>query len=183
VHDPGVRVARITNFANWNAELSPPETTVLGLEYFCRGTGRGGGGGTEGEGDDLWRMDDAALLALASRELFEIGLAADAVPKDGRVHRFIDAYPVYDGAYREHRETLKQWVNATFTNVHPAGRKGLHNYNSQDHAMMTATLGVRNATEGTRFDPWSVNTEAEYAEEGEGKAEIEERLVPRRLDG
>jgi hypothetical protein len=47
--------------------------------------------------------------------------------------------------------------------------------------MMSATLNVRNALEGTRFDPWSVNAEEEYAEEGEARKEIEERLVPRRV--
>jgi hypothetical protein len=97
------------------------------------------------------------------------------------VHRSLDTYPVYDDAYRRHRETLKAWIGSSFSNVQPAGRKGLHNYNSQDHAMMTATMAVRNQVEGTRFDAWSVNTEQEYAEEGEAPAGIEERLVPRRL--
>jgi hypothetical protein len=40
---------------------------------------------------------------------------------------------------------------------------------------------VRNALEGTRFDPWSVNAEQEYAEEGEVRQETEDRLVPRRV--
>ena len=97
------------------------------------------------------------------------------------MHRSLDAYPIYDGTYRQHRETLKAWLAESLLNAYPAGRKGLHNYNSQDHAMMSATLNVRNALEGTRFDPWSVNAEQEYAEEGEARAEIEERLVPRRV--
>ncbi len=169
VHDPSVRVARITNPANWSEEMSPRDTTALGLEYFCD------------RGDDLWSMDDSALVALAARELKTIGLVKDDLPRDGSVHRFVDAYPIYDDGYRERRETLKAWIAGNLSNAYPAGRKGLHNYNSQDHAMMTATYGVRNATEEARLDPWSINTEDEYAEEGAGKREIEERLVPRKI--
>jgi protoporphyrinogen oxidase len=171
VHDPGVGVARITNYANWSRELSPGDRTVLGMEYFCT------------RGTPPWSLPDAEVVARASRELHAIGLSPSPAPLPGRVHRSLDAYPVYDGSYRAHRETLKAWVAGALANAFPAGRKGLHNYNSQDHAMMSATLNVRNATEGTAFDPWSVNTEQEYAEEGEAPAEIEERLVPRRIGG
>jgi protoporphyrinogen oxidase len=172
VHDPGVKVARITNYANWGGQMSDdPATTALGMEYFCD------------RGDALWSLPDEQLLALASAELAAIGLADLGRAPDGRVHRSLDTYPVYDDAYRRHRETLKRWIGSSFCNVQPAGRKGLHNYNSQDHAMMTATLAVRNQVEGTHFDAWSVNTEQEYAEEGEAPAAIEERLVPRRLGG
>ncbi len=169
VHDPSVAVARITNYANWSPQLAPGARTMLGMEYFCAA------------GRPPWSLPDAELLALASRELHAIGLSPDPAPRAGAVHRLLDAYPVYDGEYARHRETLKAYIAATFRNAWPAGRKGLHNYNSQDHAMMSAVINVRNATEGTALDPWSVNTEQEYAEEGEARPEIEERLVPRGL--
>ncbi|MGQ0552856.1 MAG: NAD(P)/FAD-dependent oxidoreductase [Planctomycetota bacterium] len=169
VHDPGAGVARITNYANWAPGLSPGDRTVLGMEYFCT------------RGTPPWSLPDDEVVALASRELHAIGLSPDPAPRPGRVHRLLDAYPVYDGDYRAHRETLKAWIAGALRNAYPAGRKGLHNYNSQDHAMMSATLNVRNALEGTHFDPWAVNTEQEYAEEGEAAREIEERLVPRRV--
>ncbi len=178
VHDPGVRVARITNYANWSDEMSPDATTtVLGMEYFCT------------RGDDLWRRSDQDVLALAHAELARIGLGPGAGAREvgaprGRVHRILDAYPVYDDHYRRHRDTLRDWLSASLPNLHPAGRKGLHNYNSQDHAMMTATLAVRGAVEGLAdADPWAVNTEQEYAEEGDARRDIEERLVPRPLAG
>lgn len=172
VHDPGVHVARITNFANWNAEMSPPgDTTAISMEYFCT------------RGDALWTMSDHDLLELAARELADIGFGDAVGSVEGRVHRSLDTYPVYDDDTRTHRATLSAWIAENLTNVHPAGRKGLHNYNSQDHAMMTGLLSARNASEGTAFDVWSVNTEAEYAEEGDARPEIEQRLVPKRLDG
>ena len=43
------------------------------------------------------------------------------------------------------------------------GRNGLHKYNNQDHAMLTALLAVRNLL-GEQLDVWAVNTENEYQE-------------------
>ena len=93
--------------------------------------------------------------------------------------RVPDAYPVYDAGYRERRTVVRDWLRATFTNLHPAGRHGLHNYNSQDHAMLSALRCVANALDGARHDVWAINTEQEYAEEQSGASG--ERLVPREL--
>ncbi|MBI4879912.1 MAG: NAD(P)/FAD-dependent oxidoreductase [Planctomycetes bacterium] len=155
VHAPDVRVARITNYANWSEDMCPDSrTTAIGMEYFCA------------RDDGLFGLDDSSLLALARQELEHLGLSHAKAAAGGRVHRSLDAYPVYDAAYRRNREILKRWIGAALANAYPAGRKGLHNYNSQDHAMMTGVLSVRNALDGARHDVWSVNTLEEYAEEG-----------------
>jgi hypothetical protein len=52
-------------------------------------------------------------------------------------------------------------------NVKTCGRNGLHRYNNQDHSMWTAILATLNLLDGTGYDVWSVNSEAEYLEEGE----------------
>lgn len=166
VHDPGVRVARITNFENWG-ECAAGDSTRLVAEYFAD------------RGSALWQASDAEIVALARAELVALGLVPATARVTGWPVRVRDAYPVYDHGYRERREVVRAWLTATLRNVYPAGRGGLHNYNSQDHAMMSATLGVRNALEGTALDPWDVNTDHEYAEEGEADGRIEERLVPR----
>jgi hypothetical protein len=61
----------------------------------------------------------------------------------------------------------------------------MHKYNNQDHAMMTAILAARNIIAGERrYDPWQVNEDAEYGEEGvSGAREAlqSERLVPRKV--
>ena len=45
------------------------------------------------------------------------------------------------------------------------GRNGMHRYNNQDHAMMTAMLTVKNIEAGARvYDIWNVNEDAEYHE-------------------
>ena len=48
------------------------------------------------------------------------------------------------------------------------GRNGMHRYNNQDHAMMTAMLTVENIVAGSRvFNIWNVNEDAEYHEAGD----------------
>jgi hypothetical protein len=65
------------------------------------------------------------------------------------------------------------------------GRNGMHRYNNQDHAMMTAMLTVRNIEAGARvYDIWAVNEDAEYHEsgdEGQRAALASERMVPSRV--
>ncbi len=153
VHDPGVRVGRIQNFGNWSPDMVPDAArSSLGLEYFCA------------EGDDLWRMADADLVALATRELEHIGLVRGADVEDGCVVRVPKAYPVYDASYRDHLAVVRGWVDG-LANVQTIGRNGLHRYNNQDHAMVTGMLAVRNLLDGETHDLWSVNTDQEYHEE------------------
>ncbi len=58
-------------------------------------------------------------------------------------------------------------TSPAFDNLKTFGRNGLHRYNNQDHSMWTAILATMNLVDGTDYDVWSVNTEAEYHEEGE----------------
>ena len=64
------------------------------------------------------------------------------------------------------------------------GRNGMHKYNNQDHAMMTAMLTAKNILAGSRvYDIWNVNEDAEYHEAGgSGVKEAlgSERLVPQK---
>jgi hypothetical protein len=63
-----------------------------------------------------------------------------------------------------------------FENVKTFGRNGLHRYNNQDHSMWTAILATLSYTDGMSYDVWSVNTKAEYLEEGplaEGLADLD----------
>jgi hypothetical protein len=72
--------------------------------------------------------------------------------------------------------------DANFPSLHLVGRNGMHKYNNQDHAMMTAMLTVKNIAAGELiYDIWNVNEDAEYHEagnEGEAEALKSERLVP-----
>lgn len=163
VHSPEVKVGRIQNFGNWSSALVPNRShTSLGMEYFCN------------EGDELWSCSDAELIALAREEIAKLGLArADAV-EDGTVIRQPKAYPVYDGTYRAHVETIRTFLRG-FSNLQTIGRNGMHRYNNQDHSMLSGMLAVENLF-GASHDLWELNTERSYYEEFT-REELKERDV------
>jgi len=170
IHDPSVKVGRVQNFGSWSPEMAPPGSTCLGLEYFCF------------EGDGLWTMSDDELIALATREVAKVGLVSAADVIGGCVVRQPKAYPVYDDAYRDHMATIRRDLESSYPTLHLIGRNGMHKYNNQDHAMMTAMLAARNILAGERvYDIWQVNEDAEYHEAGTSSAQAalaSERLVP-----
>jgi protoporphyrinogen oxidase len=174
VHDPGVKVGRIQNYKSWSPDMVPdPAMACYGLEYFCF------------EGDGLWSAADDALVDLARRELAAVGLAAAEDVVDGCVVRMKKAYPVYDDAYDERCRLVRDELERRFPTLHPVGRNGMHKYNNQDHAMMTALLTVENIAAGRRvYDVWRVNEDAEYGEEGESTSSVAGlRAVPGRVRG
>ncbi len=171
IHEPNVRLGRVQNFKNWSPDLVPdPSKSSLGLEYFCF------------EGDDLWSKADAELIELGRREIDAIGLVKVSEVIDGCVVRMPKAYPVYDDVYQNHLAEIRDWLK-NLTNLHLAGRNGMHKYNNQDHSMMTAVLAARNILGLGKYDPWKVNTDAEYLEEGsEPKSQESGRMVPQRVN-
>ncbi len=156
IHDSKVKVGRVQNFRSWSPEMVPdPDIACVGLEYFCF------------EGDGLWASSDADLIALATREMAILGLCDPAHVTGGAVVRQEKAYPVYDEDYRDNVDALREEIEARHPTLHCVGRNGMHRYNNQDHAMMTAMLTVRNIQAGARVhDIWSVNEDAEYHEAG-----------------
>src|SRR4051794_25784615 len=175
IHDPAVKVGRIQNFRSWSPEMVPDaDKACYGLEYFCF------------ENDGLWDSSDEELIKLAEKELIQIGLAKQGDVLNGTIVRQKKAYPVYDDDYSRHVNTIREELDARFPNLHLVGRNGMHKYNNQDHAMMTAMLCVENILADTKlYDLWQVNGDAEYHEGGE--AAVEEttgtglRLVPTRV--
>ncbi len=177
IHDPSVKVGRIQNFRSWSPEMVPdPDKACYGLEYFCF------------EHDGLWDSKDEDLIELAKRELLQVGLAREGDVLDGCVVRQKKAYPVYDDDYAQHVATIREELEMRFPNLHLVGRNGMHKYNNQDHAMMTAMLCAENIIANTKlYDLWQVNGDAEYHESGEAPAEETTgsaiRLVPTRVSG
>jgi len=152
-----VQVGRIQNFRSWSPEMVPdPELACVGLEYFCF------------EGDGVWASPDDELIELAKKEMGILGLCDPATVEGGVVVRQEKAYPVYDEAYAAHVATMRGELEAAYPTLHLVGRNGMHRYNNQDHAMMTAMLVTRNILAGENvYDVWRVNQDAEYHEAGE----------------
>jgi protoporphyrinogen oxidase len=156
IHDPNVKMGRVQNYKSWSPEMVPdPNFCCYGLEYFCF------------EGDGLWTMRDADLIALGAKELEQVGLCNATDVVDGCVVRQPKAYPVYDDNYQQHVGVVRRALDANYRNLHLVGRNGMHKYNNQDHAMMTALLAARNILAGeNKYDVWSVNEDGEYHESG-----------------
>jgi protoporphyrinogen oxidase len=175
IHDPGVKVGRVQNFRSWSPEMVPePGKVCYGLEYFCF------------EHDGLWDSSDSQLIELAKRELIQIGLVKQDDFIDGCVVRQKKAYPVYSDDYAQNVATIRKELEMRYPNLHLVGRNGMHKYNNQDHAMMTAMLCVENILADAKlYDLWQVNSDAEYHEQGPAVAEGTNgsslRLVPTRV--
>jgi protoporphyrinogen oxidase len=153
VQEPDVRLGRLQIFNNWSPALvADPGNVWLGLEYFCT------------EGDDLWRMSDEELRALAIRELEQIDLLAREDAIDSTVVRVPKAYPAYFGTYARFDEVRAHLDR--LDNLFLVGRNGMHRYNNQDHSMLTAKAAV-DCIAASRTDKeliWSINVDDEYHE-------------------
>ena len=154
IHDPSVKVGRIQNFKSWSPEMTPgPEFDCLGLEYFCF------------ESDGLWNLSDTELGTLAIGELVKLKLIDPQCVIDTFVVRQKKAYPIYDDSYTQSVKIIRNELEEKFSTLHTIGRNGMHRYNNQDHAMMTAMLTVKNILSNKKvFDVWKINQDAQYIE-------------------
>jgi len=163
IHSPEVRVGRVQNFKNWSPDMvSEPGLSFVGLEYFANRC------------DDLWKMADDELIALAASEAETIGLFERDEVRTGTVVRMPRAYPVYDGDYETHLKVLREWLDG-FDKLFTIGRNGQHRYNNQDHSMLAGLFAARNVA-GADLDLWSINDEPSFHEE------VRDRLTPSAAD-
>ncbi len=154
VHDDSVGMARIANYRNFSADMAAsPAVSPITAEYFSF------------PGDAFDTASDERMIELATAELAKIGLARPETVLSGFVVRNVKAYPVIERGHDGHVATIRNWLRS-FDNLLPIGRSGMFKYNNQDHAMMTGMLAARTMLRLGTFDPWAVNIDAEYHEEG-----------------
>jgi protoporphyrinogen oxidase len=167
IHEPDVEVGRIQNFRSWSPWMVPdPDTGCVGMEYFCF------------KGDRLWNMADEDLVALATRELEQLGLVKPGQVKRGYAVRVPLAYPMYDETYAEQVEKIRTWLDP-IQGLVQVGRNGLHRYNNSDHSMLSAMRAVDNVLGRGEHDIWAVNVESAYhEEETDADAEHAYKKVP-----
>ena len=167
VQEPGVKVGRVQIFNNWSPYLvADPSQVWVGLEFFCA------------EGDALWTASDDAMIALAKREMQQIGLADAEHCLDGVVLRMPKAYPGYYGAY-EHFDEVRAFLDG-IENLYCVGRNGMHRYNNQDHSMLSAKRAVEAIVAGSadKSAIWAVNIDDAYHEEDDRPADAQgSRLI------
>jgi protoporphyrinogen oxidase len=154
IQEPDVLLGRLQIFNNWSPFLvADPGTVWLGLEYFCN------------QSDEIWKLSDERMAALAVEELSRIGIIDAEEVIDSTVLRMEKTYPAYFGTYNRFGE-IREYVDR-FENLFLIGRNGMHRYNNQDHSMLTAMIVVDGIVAGKvdRARLWEVNTEADYYEE------------------
>ena len=152
IHSPTLKMARIADFTNFSTEMSKEGEYPLTLEYFCF------------EEDKIWSQDNSEIIAFGLKELKSIFNEEFSVIHSD-VSRNPKAYPVIKTGYEKDINIIKNWLS-TKENLTAIGRSGMFKYNNQDHAMATGIYAVRNLLGEGNYDPWEVNVDGEYHEEG-----------------
>lgn len=150
----GVSAGRIQNYLRWSKELAPAdfEGTYLGFEYFI------------GSDPHLWTADDQTLMNSVEQDLRTLGID-DAAVEHVAIVRSRFAYPVSDAAQDRSVSRIRDFLRRHYPGLYPIGRNGMHRYDNQDHAMLSALHSVDRYFGGDR-DPWQVNTDRGYHESG-----------------
>ena len=152
INDPTVQLGRVTNFANWSADMLPNrKQTPLCCEYWCQFEG-------------LWEMNDDALVAMAERDLRKIGLLNDEAVNGGFVIRLPRTYPIYAGNYKEALATIQNHLQG-INNLQAVGRYGAFKYNNQDHSLLMGIMAAENVATPGKHNLWTVNSDDDYQEE------------------
>jgi protoporphyrinogen oxidase len=156
IQEPDVQLGRLQIFNNWSPFMvADPAQVWLGLEYFCNET------------DEIWKLSDDRMVALATEELSRIGIIDAIEVLDSTVLHTEKTYPAYFGSYDRFGE-IREHVDR-YENLFLVGRNGMHRYNNQDHSMLTAMMAVDDIIAGKtdKSGLWEVNAEMDYHEEKE----------------
>jgi len=165
IQEKDVTVGRLQIFNNWSPYMvKDAGNTWIGMEFF-----------TNVE-EPFWKKSDDEIRILAITELEKIGLASAANVLDSTVIRVEKTYPAYFGSY-DRFHYIREYLDR-FENLFLVGRNGMHKYNNSDHSMLTAMVAVDNIAAGIKdkSNIWDINTEQEYHEEKNSKAEQVEQL-------
>ena len=130
IHEPSVEHIRMGNMNNFSLKMvDHPDHSALSFEYFTF------------PNSSLWKKSNDELVALCKKEIDILGLAKEKDVLDGMVIRAFDAYPIYEGSYKEHLTCVRSYVDQ-FKNLRLIGRNGTHSYNNMDVAMLSAMDAV-----------------------------------------
>lgn len=148
------RVGRVQNYLRWSPALAPKgfSGTYLGLEYFTV------------PHDDLWLADDETLRGIVEHDLQVLGVGDSSV-QQLMIIRSQFAYPIYESGRERNVVRIRDYLRENHPGLHPIGRNGMHRYDNQDHAMLSALRSVDRYF-GEKVDPWLVNADLGYHETG-----------------
>jgi protoporphyrinogen oxidase len=149
IHSAGVRFGRITNFRNWCPSLiNGQKSTILCCEYWSFDT------------DEFWTWTENRIEQLVKDELAKTKLLTPAHSiLNMKVIRIPKCYPVYEIGYKQHLDTIINWLSNK-NNLLAIGRYGAFKYNNQDHSILMGLLAARQIRTGIKQNLWqNTNTE------------------------
>jgi protoporphyrinogen oxidase len=123
--DPAIPFQRMTEFAHFGAEMSPPGTTGLALEVSCV------------PGDGTWEASDDEIAERSIRGLLALGLVKRSELLGYDVVRQRHAYPVQVMGFIEKRDRLLAALREV-QNLVTIGRQGLFRYCNMNECMEMA---------------------------------------------
>jgi protoporphyrinogen oxidase len=141
-------VHRFSEFKNFSDTMCPPGRTLVCAEITCN------------EGDERWRMSDAALTDTAANDLATVGVIRRDEVRGSHVRRVPYSYPLYDLAYRRNLQVLLAHLRG-LTNLISTGRQGLFRYGNMDHSIAMGARVARTLATGQGPDHGEVATEDE----------------------
>ena len=106
---------RIFEQKNFSPYMIPKDKTVLTCELTCS------------PGDKIWKMNDEKLKEIVVSQLSGAGILSEKDVTECFTKRIMDAYPVYDIGYEEHRQTVMAYLGG-LKNLYSIGRSGYFNY-------------------------------------------------------
>ena len=121
--DRNLPFTRVVEPRNRSRAMSPPGKTSLVAELPCS------------DGDDLWMLEDDALVALVRSHFAELGLVQPAEILDATVRKFGHAYPVSDLETVPVIQQLSDYAG-TFSNLTLFGRNAEFRYSSIHDMLM-----------------------------------------------
>ena len=154
IHEPGVQVGRIQNYRSWSPWMVPdPDTACVGLEYFCF------------EGDDLWTMSDDDLVALATRELEQLGLApaGEGAPRLRRARP--EGLSDVRRGLRRARRRIRAWLDPLRRPRSRSAATGCTATTTPTTRCSARCARSTTSCTGPSHDIWAVNVESAYHEE------------------
>jgi protoporphyrinogen oxidase len=153
IHSSTLKTGRITNFNNWVPQLANNNGhTILALEFWAN------------EDEELWRLNDEALIDIAIKDIRNTGLIGDSKVTEGAVYRVPKCYPIYQKGYKENLKMVQPWLD-TIKNLYAIGRYGSFKYNNQDHSILMGILASDNIAENKSHKLWEVNTDYDSYQE------------------
>ncbi len=156
IHSQDVKMARIANYTNFSTHMcgGKPKTPIS-VEYFVF------------KDEELFQWPDSDIIELATEEIERLGLLNPQAIEQCWVVKETECYPTYYLGFQPYYQAVCRDIER-YANLTQMGRAGMFKYNNQDHSMASGLLAARNyvGAEGSPYDLWQINVDAEYHEAG-----------------